>query len=248
MTAVGDTTSRPNTRIAGAGDISGGVYGDVTIAGSGNVRGDVEALCFKVAGTADVQGTLAAETVTVSGTATFHSNVRASTVTVSGTAELRGDLSTDLLKVAGSATILGRLDAQRVEVRGSAKIDGDVQAETFDAQGVFAVGGLLNADSVSIRLYGGCDAHDIGGGRIDVQLAKKWTFLPFLGERNLTADTIEGDVVCLENTRAKVVRGGDVRIGAGCEIDLVEYTTSYVATSGVKTSRKVEATASGSSS
>jgi cytoskeletal protein CcmA (bactofilin family) len=237
---MSDTTSRPNSKIAGAGDVSGGVYGDVTIAGAGNVRGDIDAITFKVAGTGDVAGKLTATTVSVSGTATFNGDVHAGTMTVSGTAEVRGALSADVLKVAGAATISGRIDAQRVEIRGTTKVGGDVQAETFDAQGIFSVGGLLNAGTVSIRLYGGSDAHDIGGERIDVQLGKTWPFIPFFGERNLTADTIEGDVIYLENTRAKVVRGGDVRIGAGCEIDLVEYTGTFVGGAGVRSSRKIE--------
>jgi cytoskeletal protein CcmA (bactofilin family) len=238
---MSDTNSRPNSKIAGAGDMSGGVYGDVTIAGAGNVRGDVDAITFKVAGTGDIQGKLSAGTVSVSGNATFNGDVHAGTMTVSGTADVRGALTADVFKVAGSTTITGRVDAQRIEIRGTTKIGGDAQAEVFDAQGIFSVGGLLNAGSVSIRLYGGCDARDIGGERIDVQLGKTWPFIPFFGERNLTADTIEGDVVYLENTRAKVVRGGDVRIGAGCEIDLVEYTGTFVGAEGVRASRKVEA-------
>ena len=240
---MNDTDGRPNTKIAGAGDVSGGVYGDVTIAGAGNVRGDIDAITFKVAGTGDVQGKLTATTVSVSGTATFSGDVTAGNMTVSGTADVHGALKADLLKVAGSATVDGRVDAQRIEVRGTTKIGGDVQAEVFDAQGVFSVGGLLNAGTISIRLYGGCDARDIGGEHIEVALGKTWPFLPFFGERNLTADSIEGDVVILENTRAKVVRGGDVRIGNGCEIDLVEYSGSLAAASGVKSSRKVDASA-----
>jgi cytoskeletal protein CcmA (bactofilin family) len=238
---MSDTNTRPNTKIAGAGDVNGGVYGDVTIAGAGNVRGDIDAITFRVAGTADMQGRLTATTVSVSGTATFNGDIAAGNMTVSGTADVRGSLKADLLKVAGSTTVSGRLDAQRIEIRGTTRIGGDVQAEVFDAQGVFSVGGLLNAGTISVRLYGGCDARDIGGERIEVSLGKTWPFLPFFGERNLTADSIEGDVVILENTRAKVVRGGDVRIGEGCEIDLVEYTGSYVGVSGVKASRKVEA-------
>ncbi len=237
---MSDTKARPNSKVAGTGDVIGGVYGDVTIAGAGRVGGDIDAITFKVAGTADVQGKLTASTASVSGNATFDSDVNAGNMAVSGTAEVHGALKAHLLKVAGSAKIDGRLDAQRVEIRGTTRIGGDVQAEVFDAQGVFSVGGLLNAGTISIRLYGGCDAHDIGGERIEVALGKTWPFLPFFGERNLTADTIEGDVVILESTRAKVVRGGDVRIGEGCEIDLVEYSGTYAGAAGVKASRKVE--------
>jgi cytoskeletal protein CcmA (bactofilin family) len=235
---------RSNSKIAGAGDLPGGVYGDITVAGAGNIRGDVDAITFKVAGTADTQGKLSATTVSVSGTATFNGDIHAGTMTVSGSADVRASVTAELFKVAGSATVSGSIDAQRIEIRGTTKIGGDVQAEVFDAQGVFSVGGLLNAGSVTIRLYGGCDARDIGGDRIDVQLGKAWPFIPFFGERNLTADNIEGDVIFLENTRAKVVRGGDVRIGTGCEIDLVEYTGTFVDDAhGARAARKIEPSA-----
>lgn len=239
---MSNANHRPNGRIAGAGDLVGGTYGDITIAGAGNVRGDIDAITFRVAGVGDVAGNLTATTLNVSGTATVNGDVHVGTLSVSGTGEMRGNVTAEILKVAGSATIGGRLDAQRVEIRGTVRVGGDVQAEVFDAQGVFSVNGLLNAGNVDIRLYGGCDARDIGGERIEVALGKKWAWIPFLGESNLTADTIEGDVVILENTRAKVVRGHDVRIGYGCEIDLVEYTGSFAGSSGVRASRKVEST------
>lgn len=237
-----DTNSRPNGRIAGAGDLTGGVYGDVTIAGAGNVRGDIDAISLRIAGAGDITGNVTAGTLNISGTATVSGNVKAGTMSVSGTGDVRGDVTADIFKVAGSATVTGRVDAQRVEIKGTTKIGGDVSAEVFDAQGVFSVNGLLNAGNVNIRLYGGSDARDIGGERIEVALGKTWGWIPFFGERNLTADSIEGDVVVLEYTRAKVVRGHDVRIGAGCEIDLVEYTGTFAGAAGVRASRKVEPT------
>lgn len=233
-------TTRPNTKVAGAGDVSGGTYGDVTIAGAGTVRGDIDATSLKIAGTADVQGKVVAERVKVNGSATFNGDVQAGEFTVSGSSEVRGGVGAGLLKVAGACTITGSVNAQRIEIRGTTKIGGDVQAESFDASGVFSVGGLLNAGTVTIRPYGGCDAHDIGGEKIDVRLDHLWAFLPFFGERNLTADTIEGDTIYLESTRAKVVRGANVEIGPDCRIDLVEYSGTLTGSAGVMASRKVE--------
>lgn len=235
--------NRNDMRIAGAGTMSGGVYGNVTITGAGTVRGDVDALGFKVSGAADVIGNLKATGVTVAGTATFDGNVDGGTVVVKGTADVRGYVKGDSLKVLGTASIDGPVTVQRVEIRGTMKIGGDVEAEVFDARGVFSVGGLLNAGTITIQLYGGADARDIGGETIDVREGRPWAFLPFFGERNLTADTIEGDTVYLENTRAKVVRGANVTIGAACQIDLVEYTGTLTGSAGVTTSRKVEPTA-----
>lgn len=236
---MNDATRR-DTKIAGAGDIAGGMYGNVTIAGAGTVLGDIDVTSLKVAGTGNMMGKVVATTVTVSGNGDFAGDVQANEFTVSGTSEVRGGVGAGVLKVSGACTILGSVNATSVIVRGTTKIGGDVQAEMFDARGVFSVGGLLNAGSISIELYGGCDAHDIGGEKIDVRLGKPWAFLPFFGERNLTADTIEGDNVYLESTRAKVVRGANVEIGPDCKIDLVEYTGTLTGSAGVVSSRKVE--------
>jgi cytoskeletal protein CcmA (bactofilin family) len=233
-------TNRPDTRIAGAGTVTGGTYGEVMIAGSGTVQGDVDCTTFKVGGVADVQGTMTAQTISVGGSASFTGDVRGGEVVFSGNADVHGALHADALRISGVARIDGAVSAERVEIRGTTRIGGDCQAESFDAQGVFSVAGLLNAGAVSIRLYGGCDAHDIGGETIDVRLAAPWVFLPFLGERNLTADSIEGDTIYLESTRAKVVRGKNVTIGPDCAIDLVEYTGTLIGTAGVVASRKVE--------
>jgi cytoskeletal protein CcmA (bactofilin family) len=238
---VMSATGRPNTRVAGAGDVSGGTYGEVTIAGAGAVHGDLDATSLKIAGTADVQGKVVATSVKVSGSATFNADVQASEFSVNGTTEVRGGVGAGVLKVAGACTISGSVNAQRIEIRGTTKIGGDVQSEVFDVAGVFSVGGLLNAGAVTIKVYGGCDAHDIGGESIDVRLGKPWAFLPFFGDRNLTADTIEGDTIYLENTRAKVVRGANVEIGPDCAIDLVEYSGTLTGHAGVVASRKVAA-------
>jgi len=233
-------TNRPDTRIAGAGTVTGGTYGEVMIAGSGTVSGDMDCTTFKVGGVADVQGALTAQTISVGGSANFTGDVKGGEVVFSGNADVHGAFTAETLKVSGVARFDGSVSAERVEIKGTTKIGGDCQAESFDAQGVFSVGGLLNAGTVSIRLYGGCDAHDIGGETIDVHLATPWVFLPFLGERNLTADSIEGDTIYLENTRAKVVRGANVTIGADCAIDLVEYSGTLTGSAGVVASRKVE--------
>ena len=50
---------------------------------------------------------------------------------------------------------------------------------------------------------------------------------PVCSNKILTADIIEGDLIYLENTNAKIVRGNNVTIGTGCKIELVEYKESF---------------------
>ncbi|GBC75956.1 hypothetical protein HRbin07_00148 [bacterium HR07] len=61
------------------------------------------------------------------------------------------------------------------------------------------------------------------------------------GSGFLEADTIEGDEIFLENTKARVVRGKKVQIGEGCEIESVEYSESFEVAPGarVKEQRRV---------
>lgn len=232
---------RNDAEIAGAGTLSAGTYGNVSIAGAGTVQGDIDCLELKIRGTSDVLGDVVATSVSIGGASSVSGSITCSgPVKVSGTSSVEGFVKADSLKVQGTASVGGAVTAQTVEIRGTSEIKGDVEAEVFDAQGAFSVGGLLNAGTITIRLYGGSDATDIGGETIDVRQVKQWAFLPFLGERNLTADAIEGDTVYLEHTRAKVVRGTKVTIGPGCRIDLVEYSESLEGTEGVRSNRRVE--------
>ena len=43
----------------------------------------------------------------------------------------------------------------------------------------------------------------------------------------LITDIIEGDEIYLEYTKAKIIRGNNVELGPGCEIELIEYKNSY---------------------
>jgi cytoskeletal protein CcmA (bactofilin family) len=57
----------------------------------------------------------------------------------------------------------------------------------------------------------------------------------------LTAKVIEGDIVYLENTKADIVRGKTVKIGAGCQIGTIEYTSELTQdkNSTIKTKTKL---------
>ena len=110
-----------------------------------------------------------------------------------------------------------------------------MEAENFICNGSFAIEGLLNANKVEVAINGFCYAREIGGEEIIVKSTSHtpWHFLhkfitPFLGPKHeldkLTTDVLEGTVVNISNTNAKIVRSNDVRIGPGCNIGEVEYS------------------------
>ena len=116
------------------------------------------------------------------------------------------------------------------------------EADTFTSAGEFTIGGLLNAGVVDIRVWGTCKVREIGGETIDVRDAR--TLWGFLGRpRRLYCDVIEGDKISLENTTAKVVRGVDVDLGPGCDIEVVEYAGELRQGAGAKVGSAVKITA-----
>ncbi len=129
----------------------------------------------------------------------------------------------------------GKLAAEHLDVKGGFKVKGDSTAETFSSKGAFSVAGLLNAGNVEIVLYGPCRAKEIGGETINVRkgtafrLGRLINSILFSLDLNggLSTDTIEGDDIYLEDTKAKAVRGNNVTIGQGCDIGLVEYRGKF---------------------
>ncbi|MBC7093468.1 polymer-forming cytoskeletal protein [Candidatus Bipolaricaulota bacterium] len=225
---------RHNVSISGAGKITGGEYGDVRIAGSGRVEGDVTAEELCISGSGRVQGNAKAREITVSGSAKFAGRVEADVLETSGSCGIDGDAEVKEFRCSGSQRVGGKLRAHYVRASGSLQVGQDVEADVFTASGKFEIGGLLSADRVEVKLVGNSRAREIGGERIEVHTGSGFSLgINLAGLRlgrfatgSLTAETIEGDEVDLEATAAQIVRGKNVRIGPGCEIGTVEYSQS----------------------
>lgn len=223
---------RTDIKTAGGGSFPGGMYGDVTFNGSGTINGDVDAITYRVNGSGSSNGRVKAQSIVVNGTAGFNGEVQANEMTVNGDANVRDGAGIGRLTVKGNLSIGGSLAAHEVVLRGFLRMAGDCQAEAFTGEGGFTVAGLLNAGNVDVTVQAPSSAREIGGERIVIRqpsgnIASLTGLLTVFSEKRLTVETIEGDVVWLENTSAKVVRGKQVTIGQGCVIDLVEYAESY---------------------
>lgn len=231
--------------ISGSGRTSGGLYGNVSISGSGSVDGDLECGRFSVSGSCHVAGSLKAKEASISGSAHVGGTAEvAETLKVSGSGKVDGDATVGTVRVMGEAHFGGALKADDLHVSGSVKVDGDCNAETFTSEGGFYIGGLLNAGELTMKLYPlGSRAQDIGGGRITVTRGSRGFFSRIfnpLTKYLLETGTIEGDDVELEGVKAKVVRGVNVKIGPGCDIDLVEYSGTFEQEGdGVKENRRI---------
>jgi cytoskeletal protein CcmA (bactofilin family) len=238
--------TRTDIKTAGGGTFTGGTYGDVTFNGSGTMNGDVDAITYRVNGAGTSNGRVKAQSIIVNGTASFNGEVQSNEFVVNGDANVRDGAGVGKLVVKGNLSVGGGVAAHEVELRGFLRMGGDCQAESFVGEGGFTVTGLLNAGNIDITVQAPSTAREIGGERIVVRqpsggLSSLTGLLTIWAEKRLTAETIEGDVVWLENTTAKVVRGKNVTVGAGCVIDLVEYAETYTpgGAAQVKESRQV---------
>ncbi len=223
---------RNDIKTAGGGSFSGGTYGEVTFNGSGTINGDVDSITYKVNGAGTSNGRVKSQRIVVNGTASFNGEVQANEMVVNGDANVRDGAGVGSLVVKGNLSVGGSVAAHEVNLRGFLRAGGDCQAEAFTGEGGFTIAGELNAGNVDVTVQAPSSAREIGGERIVVRqpvggISSFTGLLTVFSEKRLTAETIEGDVVWLENTTAKVVRGKQVTLGQGCVVDLVEYAESY---------------------
>lgn len=236
-----------NISISGSGSAGGGEYDSIKISGSGKISGDTSCNEFKCSGSGKVVNSLKVGSGKVSGSAKFEDALTAEQFTVSGSATVVGPFTVGELKTSGSLKVETEIKAESVQISGSLKVEGDCSAEQFYLSGGCQIGGLLNADQIDIKLGGRCDIQSIGAEAITVKvghlngaLLDLFSSL-FSQEPYLYANTIEGDDIYLENTVAKMVRGKNLVIGRGCDIEAVEYSGSLDLHNGakVKTQNKI---------
>jgi len=203
-----------NLKINGSGSSAGGKYDSAVINGNGKIYGDLDCVYLKVNGQCTMDG-----------------NVKASSVKINGNGSIKGNLESEKAKINGTVDIGGNVSVEKAETYGSISIEGDCNAEVFKIEGTFEIEGLLNAGELELSLYGPSKAHEIGGEKITVKRKGKYDFLGLRyligSNKELTTEIIEGDEIYLENTQAKVVRGNNIELGPGCEIELVEYKNSF---------------------
>lgn len=227
-----DQAANNDLRVNGAGTASGGTYHDVQVNGAGTITGDITCESLVGNGALQVQGAVTCTRLEANGSADIRGAIRADTAKFSGAAKFGGDADVRDLRAGGSLKVQGSLKGETAHLSGAVDIGGDCTAEAFEVHGAFHVGGLLNAGRIEIELHGDSRARAIGGETIRVEeghdpLGIGKLFHRIIGrDCYLTADTIEGDYVHLERTRAQTVRGRRVFIGPGCQIGLVEYTES----------------------
>ena len=122
-----------------------------------------------------------------------------------------------------------------LDVHGGLRADGDIEAETVSVHGNIFSEGLLNAEQIEIDTKSGCAIGSIGCSKITATYTKRKLFpnlisVQYNGKqiRGIKVEqTIEGDEIDIKYVTCPRVSGRTVKIGEGCEIDLLQYSESY---------------------
>jgi cytoskeletal protein CcmA (bactofilin family) len=213
--------------LSGSSETGGGSFTKVEINGSGKITGDVQCETFEVNGSGKLYGNITSEDAMIRGSAGIQGDLTSDKIIINGHSSVDGNVSFRELEVKGHSKVGESLKGDYILLEGMMKVKGDCEVESADLNGAFTIGGLLNGDRITIELQGKSKVKEIGGETITVKrsgpsilnLDKVIKSL----SKELEAELIEGDQVKLEYTKAKVVRGNNVEIGPGCEIELVEY-------------------------
>lgn len=231
MEARNTLQERPDVKIVGTGGSAGGVVGKLSITGDGELNGDIDALSFKCTGNAVVYGKVKTQSLKLTGELIVKGPLIGEKLSAVGMLHVGGDLYAQAAKISGETRVEGQINGEQIELSGYNTVRGGCQAERFKLHGSLHMDGMLNAETVEMKLFGESRIKEIGGGHIRIMRSGGvWAVLGMFnsgGLKRLIVDSIEGDVIELENTEADFVRGSKVTIGPGCRIGLVEYIDSF---------------------
>ncbi|MBE6899527.1 MAG: hypothetical protein E7479_02530 [Ruminococcaceae bacterium] len=219
-------------KIAGAGVIGGGEYDKVSISGSVKAEGFIRCKELHCSGAFSGNAEIECENeIKISGAFSNSGKIAAKEFRASGSAKT-GAVSAEIIKVSGAFKAHGNLKATEISVGGGLITEGDIEAEKAEITGGINCGGLINAEELRVELSNssGSKAENIGGSRIVIEnYREKGIIERIFGRKTcgfVVSESIEGDEIIIEHTKAKTVTGKYVMIGEGCEIGLLQYSES----------------------
>lgn len=224
--------------IAGSGQIMPGEYDTVRVSGSGKLEGMVRCQNLFTSGSVSGNSVECRDKFQASGSGNFSGPVSAGTVIVSGGFSFGEDVeAAESITVSGGSRFGGTVKCKQLQISGGCNIEGDVEAECAKFRGNLNCGGLINAEEVDIEYEKEMEVGSIGGSKIVIykrhgDMKKKRFRLPLFSSlmkkttegRVCVKNSVEGDEIALEGVVCPRVSGRVVAIGAGCEIELVQYS------------------------
>lgn len=217
-------------RASGSSVLDGGCYNRISVSGSCKISSDLVCREIRSSGSTRTCGSVDCSGP-IHSSGSFHCGgaMSAQSLTSSGSVKIEKGLTVQgNVHSSGGLSVGGDVKCTQLTCSGGLKVEGDVEAERFETSGGVNVTGMINADEINIQLAMGQNhAGDLGGTKVTVSQSVTSGLLSSLWKNaggSLTASSIEGDEVELDRVKAKVVRGVNVVIRGGCDIEQVEYT------------------------
>ncbi len=228
--------------ISGSGTIPAGEYNQkISISGSGKIDGNIRCAEFSCAGSAKGKGNIdCSGGVHVAGSMSVEGSLTGDTVKISGSCKV-----TEVCSATNEIRVAGYLKTKSAKATtfvcaGLIAVEEGIEAEKAKISGVVNCAGLLNAETIEIVMeprnsnkigsIGGSDIKIYPKIRSRKKIDSRMPLLSKLigigsdGAVAHISESIEGDVIALENVKAPLVIGRIVAIGSGCEIGLVQYS------------------------
>lgn len=209
---------------------------EVYINDGSHTIGNISSKTIKIKDGSSVSGNIKIITAKINDGSKVYGDITAEDVIIKDGANINGNVTSKTIHLHDGSSVTGNVKGEEVKINDSVKIGKDCECEKFTGSDSFQIGGLLNAEEINITLNGNCSVKEIGGNNISVRIPKNFNSMSIfgigiiradIGIGYLTADTIEGDTIYLENTNAKVVRGSNIIIGDNCSIGKVEYKENF---------------------
>ncbi|TLG74248.1 hypothetical protein [Culicoidibacter larvae] len=228
--------------ISGKGLIPEGNFDYVKVNGSGKAFKPVTIKLLEINGNLTAMAPIIAEVINITGTGKFR-ELTSEKFSVYGGASIDGPSSIEHLNIRGNFKSTGNISSNRIDVYGKLRCTGEIEAENVMTEGAI-VAELVNAENITMNVWHRSTISIIQATSIQVFKNPLHKVSEFFSTRDgfcLVVNEIEADRISLVATKAQIVRGEDVTIGEGCNIELVEYTGTLTVAPGaiVKSQVKV---------
>jgi cytoskeletal protein CcmA (bactofilin family) len=227
--------------VNGSGTVERDVVAEeVSVDGSLDVGGTVESESLEVNGTVTVDGDAGVSSLEVDGAGSFGGAVSADHLEASGSLSVDGNLDGHDVESDGKAVLSGSLVANEAEFFGTVTVEGPTDVTELEVDGA---GAFEDVTAASVEVDGSLDANTVNADWFEFDLTGHSTvdrieadevtveredgitgFLRRLlrrGDAVLEVDTVAGEAIRLEATRAGTVAGETVRLAEDVEVDVV---------------------------
>ena len=237
-------SSNMDFKSSGNVKIPTGEYNNIKISGHSRLYGAVRCTSYSSSGTTHGEGIECAERFKASGSTNFSDDIKAKRMKLSGSFSCGGSLvAEEEILVFGRTRCKKNVKCDTLSLSGSMSVDGDVEAESIEAFGGISCKGLVNAESIDIKLDKRMSVNSIGGSKILIYttgfpafLKRLFTLFIFSPKMSVSS-AIEGDEVTIERVTCPRVTGRVVSIGRGCRVDLVQYSENVMIARGARVGR-----------